>query len=286
MNLSDYRVTSGKQFKLSEHKADNSAGYKKADVTQEMMDENIAKMFSLQEKLYAENKQGLLIVIQAMDAAGKDGVIKHVFTGLNPQGTFVASFKQPSSEELDHDYLWRISKALPRRGEIGIFNRSHYEEVIVTRVHDLVKKQQLPEDLITKNIWAQRYAQINNFEEYLFQNGYTTIKFFLNVSKDEQRDRLLDRINEPDKNWKFSPGDIEERKHWDEYQKAYQDMIEHTSTENSPWFVVPADRKWFSRYLVSAAIVDVLEKMNPQYPQASPEVMSKLQECKNLLENG
>lgn len=285
MNLSDYRVTSGKKFKLSEHKADNSGGFEKADITDEMLDKNIEKMFTLQEKLYAENKQGLLIVIQAMDAAGKDGVIKHVFTGLNPQGTFVTSFKQPSSEELDHDYLWRISKALPRRGEIGVFNRSHYEEVIVTRVHDLVTKQQLPEDLITKDIWAQRYKQINNFEEYLDRNGFTTVKFFLNVSKDEQRDRLLDRINEPDKNWKFSPSDIEERKHWDEYQQAYQHMIEHTSTENSPWFVVPADKKWFSRYLVSSAIVDVLEKMNPQFPQATPDVLAKLQECKNLLEN-
>ncbi len=285
MDLADYRITSGEKFKLSEHKTDNSSGLKKADVTDEIMNENISKMFVLQEKLYAENKQGLLIVIQAMDAAGKDGVIKHVFTGLNPQGTSVTAFKQPSSEELDHDYLWRINKALPRRGEIGIFNRSHYEEVIVTRVHDLVSKQQLPDDLVTKRIWEQRYKQINNFEEYLFENGFRTIKFFLHMSNEEQRVRLLDRINEPDKNWKFSPSDIEERKYWDQYQKAYQHMIEHTSTEHAPWFVVPADRKWFSRYLVSEAIVDVLERMNPQYPVASPDVLAKLAECRALLEN-
>lgn len=286
MKLADYRVTSGDGFKLSQLKADDAGGFEKADITKEVMAKNIEKMFELQEKLYAENEQGLLIVFQAMDAAGKDGVIKHVFTGLNPQGTHVSAFKQPSSEELDHDYLWRIGRALPRRGEIGIFNRSHYEEVIVARVHDLVKNQQLPDGVLTKDIWDKRYKQIRNFEQYLAENGFKTIKFFLNVSKDEQRDRLLDRINEPDKNWKFSAGDIEERKYWDEYQKAYQHMIENTSTEASPWYVVPADRKWFSRYLVSEAIVDALEKMNPQFPEASAETLAKLDECRALLENG
>lgn len=286
MNLDKFRVTAGDKFKLSNHKTDDSDGMKKEDVTKEVLEENIEKMFVLQEKLYAENKQGLLIVIQAMDAAGKDGIIKHVFTGLNPQGTQVTSFKQPSSEELDHDYLWRINKALPRRGEIGIFNRSHYEEVIVTRVHDLVTKQQLPDDLITKRIWDQRYKQINNFEEHLFENGFMTIKFFLHLSNEEQRGRLLDRINEPDKNWKFSASDIEERKYWDQYQKAYQQMIENTSTKHAPWFIVPADRKWFSRYLVSEAIVDVLEKMDPKYPTLSAEATANLNECRVLLENG
>ncbi len=226
----------------------------------------------------------MLIVLQAMDAAGKDGTIKHVMTGLNPQGTQVVSFKVPSSEESDHDYLWRIVKALPRRGEIGIFNRSHYEDVIVARVHDLVSGSQIPQELITPEIWNQRYRQIRDFERYLEENGVTVVKIFLHVSKDEQRDRLLARINEEEKNWKFSSGDIQERKYWDQYQEAYEHLLNHTATPEAPWYVVPADRKWFARYLVSQIVLDTLEKINPQFPELSPQERAVLAECRRILE--
>lgn len=284
MDLKPYRISSGRQFRLEAHDPADTAGLKKDAQIKAWMDANIERIFALQERLYAENRYSLLIVFQAMDAAGKDGVIKHVFTGLNPQGTQVVSFKQPSSEELDHDYLWRISKALPRRGEIGIFNRSHYEEVIVARVHDLVEQSQLPEALITKDIWRRRYRQIRNFEDYLSENGTRVVKFFLNVSKEEQRKRLLERIERPEKNWKISPSDIGERRFWNAYQKAYQHMIANTSSAAAPWYVVPADHKWFARYLVSEAIVDALEGIDPQFPALAPELKLKLDEYRRLLE--
>jgi PPK2 family polyphosphate:nucleotide phosphotransferase len=205
-------------------------------------------------------------------------------SGLNPQGTQVTSFKAPSSEELDHDYLWRISKALPRRGEIGIFNRSHYEDVIVARVHDLVSGSQLPQELVTPEIWEKRYRQIRDFERYLGENGIKVVKIFLHVSKEEQRERLLDRISQPDKNWKFNSGDIDERRYWDQYQEAYEHLLNHTSTPEAPWYVVPADRKWFARYLVSEIVLDALQGIDPQFPELSEQEKAMLAECRDILE--
>ena len=218
-----------------------------------------------------------------MDAAGKDGTIKHVMSGLNPQGTQVSSFKQPSKEELDHGYLWRINKALPERGRIGIFNRSHYEEVLVVRVHDLIKYQKIPDKFNNNKIWKQRYEQINNFEEYLYENGIVVIKFFLHVSKEEQKKRFLERIEDPAKNWKFSPGDIEERKYWDEYQKVYQEAIAATSKKHSSWYVIPADKKWFARLAVSEIIVWEMKKLKPEFPKLSEEQLQDLEKSKQSL---
>ena len=220
-----------------------------------------------------------------MDAAGKDGTIKHVMSGLNPQGTQVSSFKQPSKEELDHGYLWRISNALPERGRIGIFNRSHYEEVLVVRVHDLIKYQKVPDKFINRNIWKQRYEQINNFEEYLYENSVVIIKFFLHVSKDEQKRRFLKRIENPAKNWKFSSSDIEERKYWDEYQKVYQEAISATSEKHSPWYIIPADKKWFARLLVSEIIVREMKRLKPEFPKLNDEQLQDLEKSKQSLLN-
>ena len=218
-----------------------------------------------------------------MDAAGKDSTIKHVMSGLNPQGTQVYSFKQPSSEELDHDYLWRIHKALPERGRIGIFNRSHYEEVLVVRVHDLVEKQHLPKETITKDIWEKRFRQIRDFEKHIYENGTLVLKFFLHVSKEEQKKRFLKRINDKTKNWKFSADDIEERKYWNEYQKCYQEAIAATSKKHAPWFVIPADHKWFMRFAVSQIIIEQFEKLHIDYPKLSDGQLKKLNESREIL---
>lgn len=250
----------------------------------EKLKSNQEAMFSLQQKLYAENKQALILVFQAMDAAGKDGCIKHVMRGLNPQGTNVVSFKQPSSEELDRDYLWRINRALPRRGEIGIFNRSHYEEVVVAQLHHLVDNQQLPDSILEKSIWKERYRQIGDWERYLHEQGYHIVKFFLHISREEQRQRLLARIEEKDKNWKFSASDIAEREHWDEYQKLYEKALQKTSTDNCPWYVIPADHKWFSRLVVSQIVRETLERMNPQYPRLSEQEERALKKWRKVLE--
>lgn len=285
MDTKQYLITPGGKVDLKEYKTRRDKAVDKDEAIHTYMPENLKAMAELQEKLYAENRYALLIVLQAMDAAGKDGAIKHVMSGLNPQGVQVVAFKQPSSEELDHDYLWRISKALPRRGEIGIFNRSHYEEVIVAKVHNLVARQQIPETLVGKDIWRQRYEQIRNFEKYLEQNGIAVVKFFLHVSKDEQKERLLSRINEPDKNWKFSSGDIEERKYWDEYMAAYEEMLEHTSTDEAPWYCVPADQKWYARYVISEVVKEQLQLLDPRFPTLAPEEAAKLAECRALLES-
>ncbi len=284
MEIGQYRVTGGKKVSLKAFPTDDDTSFDKDEIKKAHIPDNIQKMADLQEKLYAENAHSLLIVLQAMDAAGKDGVIRHVMTGLNPQGTQVVSFKVPSSEENDHDYLWRIVKALPRRGEIGIFNRSYYEDVLVSRVHDLVKNSQIPPELVTDGIWVQRYRQIRDFERHLSENGTTVVKIFLHVSKGEQRQRLLDRINEPDKNWKFSAGDIEERKHWKEYQEAYELMLEHTADKDAPWYVVPADNKWFARYLVSEIVLDALKRIDPKIPQLPEAERAMLEECREILE--
>jgi len=247
----------------------------------------IVRVKELQDMLYAQNIYSLLIVIQAMDAAGKDSVIEHVMSGVNPQGCHVVSFKAPSDEEQDHDFLWRCQRNLPERGKIGIFNRSHYEEVLVVRVHpEFLESEQIPDDVKnSKDIWEQRFRQIRNWEDTLFENGTHVIKFFLHVSKDEQKQRFLDRIDEPDKNWKFSSRDVKERAHWDDYMKAYSDAIEATSTENAPWYIIPADKKWFTRLAVSEVIVQKLESMGLKYPVLGAAEKADLQAAKRMLEN-
>jgi len=283
MKISDYLVKQNSKIILSQYTTKDTAGLKSKEEAKEQLEKNVEKMRELQDKLYASDKYSVLLIFQAMDAAGKDSTIKHVMSGLNPQGTQVYSFKQPSKEEIDHGYLWRIEKSLPERGRIGIFNRSHYEEVLVVKVHNLLKYQQLPEELIDKNVWQRRYEQICNFEKYLHENGTIVIKFFLHVSKEEQKERFMARIDDSSKNWKFSAADIEERKYWDDYQKAYEDAISSTSTKYAPWYIIPADKKWFSRLLVSEIIVESLKKLNLEYPKLSEEQIAELQKCKEIL---
>lgn len=284
MDVDRYRVKENQKVKLKDFSTKRDVDIDKNEVKDKWMPANLAKMGELQEKLFAQNQYSFLIVFQAMDAAGKDGAIKHVMSGFNPQGVQVSSFKVPSSEENDHDYLWRIHKVAPRRGEIGIFNRSHYEDVIVARVHDLVAKSQIPAELVTEDIWEQRYRQINGFERHLAENGTCILKFFLHVSKDEQRERLLDRINTPEKNWKFSSGDTYEREYWDEYMHAYENMLKATSTEHAPWYVLPADNKWYTRFLVSEVILQKLKEVDPRYPVLSPEETAEMEKARKILE--
>ena len=284
MNTEKYLVKEKKKLDLYEVPTSYHGKLEKKEVKEVLIPENIKKIREYQERLYAENNQALLIVLQAMDAAGKDSLIKHIMTGVNPQGTKVVSFKKPSENELDHDYLWRVAKNLPPRGEIGIFNRSHYEDVLVSRVHKLVLDQPFPKNLVTKDIWENRFEEINNFEEYLSNNGIKIVKFFLHVSKDEQKERLMERIDRPEKNWKFASSDITEREYFDDYMKAYADMLINTSTKKAPWYIVPADRKWFSRYLVSEVIVEKLKEMDPQFPELSKEELDSLGKWKKILE--
>lgn len=284
MKTSKYLAKPGSEISLSNFSTKDTSGIKSKEDAKELLEKNIEKMIELQDRLYASDKYSLLLIFQAMDAAGKDSTIKHVMSGLNPQGTQVYSFKQPSREEIDHGFLWRIQKAVPERGRIGIFNRSHYEEVLVVKVHDLLKFQQLPSELIDEKIWQKRYDQINNFEKYLAENGTVVIKFFLNVSKDEQKERFLARIDDKTKNWKFSAADVEERKYWDKYQEAYEEAISATSKKSAPWYIIPADKKWFARLLVSEIIVETLKKLDLEYPKLSDEQVAELQKCKeNLL---
>jgi PPK2 family polyphosphate:nucleotide phosphotransferase len=266
--LRPFRVTKGKGFHLSEMDPTDTRGVRSKQEAQEHLQEGIKLLAAMQDKLYAQDQWGVLLVFQAMDAAGKDGAIKHVMSGVNPQGCQVYSFKSPTSEELDHDFLWRTSKSLPERGRIGIFNRSYYEEVLVVRVHpEILEKQKLPGRLVTKRIWDERYEDIRSFERYLARQGYVVLKFFLNVSKKAQRERFLERLDLPQKNWKFSLADAKERGHWDEYQRAYEQMIGATATRHAPWYVVPADHKWFSRLLVAAAVHDALDRLDLAYPK-------------------
>ncbi len=284
MNTEKYLVSEKKKLNLYDVPTSYNGKLQKEEVKEVLIPENIAKMREYHERLYAENNQALLIVLQAMDAAGKDSLIKNIMTGVNPQGTKVVSFKKPSENELDHDYLWRVAKNLPPRGEIGIFNRSHYEDVLVSRVHKLVLDQPFPKNLVTKDIWENRFEEINNFEEYLSNNGIKIVKFFLHVSKDEQKERLMERIDRPEKNWKFASSDITEREYFDDYMLAYADMLINTSTKRAPWYIVPADRKWFSRYLVSEVIVEKLKEMDPQFPELSKEELDSLDKWKKILE--
>ncbi len=255
---------------------------------EDLLKEGIVNLRKLQDKLYAHNEYSVLIVLQAMDAAGKDGAIKHVMSGLNPQGVKVTSFKAPNSLELDHDYFWRHYKALPARGDIAIFNRSHYENVLVTRVHpEYILKEKIPGvnslDDINSDFWRRRYDQINRFERTLAENGTIILKFFLHLSKDEQRKRFLDRIDDPRKNWKFSAADANERQHWDDYMKAYEEMLSATSTKYAPWFVLPADDKWLTRLCMAAIIFDQFEQLNLSYPKLSDEQMAQLRSLRNTL---
>jgi len=246
---------------------------------------NVQRLAELQEKLYAQDIYGILIIFQAIDAAGKDGAIRHVMSGINPQGCHVTSFKSPSSEELDHDYLWRATKALPARGMIGIFNRSYYEEVLAVKIHpEFLSKQNLPGKPGGKAFWDRRYKEINRFEKYLTSNGIIPIKFFLNLSKKEQKKRFIARIDEPKKNWKFSVADFKERALWDDYQQSFEDMLNHTSTEHAPWFVIPSDNKWFARLAISEAICTVLERLKLKFPAVSDERRAELLKIRAELE--
>jgi PPK2 family polyphosphate:nucleotide phosphotransferase len=287
MNYDKFRIREGKKLSLKNHRTDFTGDYTEKEDAKDDLKSNVERLAGLQDILFAQNTQSLLIIFQAMDAAGKDGAIKHVMSGLNPQGCQVFSFKQPSAEELDHDYLWRCAKNTPERGRLGIFNRSYYEEVLVVRVHpEILQAQPLPANLKNdKNIWKKRFEQIRAFETYLAENGVHVLKFFLNVSKEEQKRRFLARIEEPEKNWKFSAADARERAFWDDYMKAYGEAIEATSTEKSPWYVVPADKKWFTRVAVSEIIVKKLESMDLHYPQITAEHRQSLLKAKELLEN-
>lgn len=287
MDIEKFQIPSGEKLNLKDHQTDYTGDYTDKEQAVKDLNENVEKLADLQSVLYAEDIHSLLIIFQAMDAAGKDGAIKHVMSGLNPQGTQVFSFKQPSQEELDHGYLWRATKALPERGRIGIFNRSYYEDVLVVRVHPhILQVQKLPENIKNDpNIWNNRFEQIRDFEKYLTENGIHVLKFFLNVSKEEQKKRFLSRIDTPDKNWKFSAADVRERGFWDDYMKVYEDALENTSTEDSPWFIVPADKKWFTRLAVSEIIVKKMESLNMKYPTVTEEHLQSLQEAKKLLES-
>lgn len=281
-----YCVGNGNGFKLKDYETNASfnLGEEGKQLVKDTLQIGIDALATMQDVLYAQDKWSLLIIFQAMDAAGKDGAIKHVMSGVNPQGCQVSSFKAPSSEELDHDYLWRCQKHLPERGRIGIFNRSYYEEVLVVRVHEqILKNQKLPEKLITKDIWEDRFQDIRNFEKYLNRNGTVVIKFFLNVSKKEQKERFIERIDDPDKNWKFSAADVKERGYWDDYMHAYEELIKNTSTEKSPWYVIPADNKSYARIAIASAIITTLDELELEYPTVSEEKIAELQTVKKTL---
>jgi len=282
-----FRVIHGGKFRLKDVDPGDTLEFSlddKPELRERLAANGIRTLAGLQDKLYAQDKWGVLLIFQAMDAAGKDGTIKHVMSGVNPQGCQVFSFKSPSAGELDHDYLWRCMKCLPNRGHIGIFNRSYYEETLVVRVHpELLARQKLPPQLVGKHLWRERFADIRHFERYLTHNGIVVRKFFLHVSKKEQKRRFLERIEDPGKNWKFSASDAAEREHWDEYMAAYEDMIQNTTTEEAPWYVVPADNKWFTRVIVAAAVIETLADLDLQYPQVGPAKLKELAAAKRTL---
>jgi PPK2 family polyphosphate:nucleotide phosphotransferase len=279
-----YRVDGSKNFRLKDHHTDASGGLHK-EAGKRIIEVNRRRLQELQEKLYAQDRWSLLLIFQGMDAAGKDSAIEAVFDGINPQGCQVTSFKQPSSNELDHDFMWRSTIALPQRGRIGIFNRSYYEECLVVRVHpEILAKQKIPQELVTKHIWRERFEDITAFEKYLARNGTVVLKFFLNVSKEEQRERFLSRLDEPAKNWKFSMADVSERALWDQYQHAYEDMIDHTATVHAPWHVVPADRKWFARVVIGSSIVHALEQLDLKFPVVDGDDLKEFKMVREALE--
>jgi PPK2 family polyphosphate:nucleotide phosphotransferase len=283
--LKPYRIDHGRKFRMKDISPKDTHGIKSKDRAQELLKGGVERLAALQDKLYAQDSWAVLLVFQAMDAAGKDGTIKHVMSGINPQGCQVFSFKQPSSEELDHDFLWRSSRCLPERGRIGIFNRSYYEEVLVVKVHpEFLDAQKLPSSLVSKDVWKERYEDINCFERYLSRNGVAIRKFFLHVSKEEQRQRFMSRLEVADKNWKFSLADIKERNRWDDYQKAYEEAIQNTATPHAPWFVVPADHKWVTRLVVAGAVIDALEELDLAYPKVDSHKRAELKLVQAELE--
>ena len=272
-----YRVSKGESFRLKDYDPQDTNGLKSKKNAKETLEHSKELLSVFQEKLYAQDRWSLLLIFQAMDAAGKDGAVKHVMSGINPQGCDVTSFKAPSKEELDHEYLWRAHRVIPSRGKIGIFNRSYYEEVLVVRVHqDLLNAQQLPNELVSKHIWEERYEDINNFEQYLVRNGVIVMKFFLHLSKGEQKKRFLERLEMPEKNWKFSMADVKERAHWKDYQQAYEEMIQNTATKHAPWYVIPADNKWFTRLAVAGAIIHRLHSLDLQFPEVDDDKKKEL----------
>ncbi|MET4386604.1 PPK2 family polyphosphate:nucleotide phosphotransferase [Bradyrhizobium sp. F1.4.3] len=282
--ITPFRYDGAGKFRLSRHKT-NEKGDLDKEQAQEILDANKKRLIEFQEKLYAQDRWSLLIVLQGMDAGGKDSAIKAIFEGINPQGCEVHAFKQPSSNELDHDFLWRHVIALPERGHIGIFNRSHYEECLVTRVHpEILAKEKLPPKLVTKNIWKERFEDISAFERYLCRNGTVVLKFFLNLSKQEQRERFLDRLDTPAKQWKFSMGDIKERALWPRYQAVYQDIVRHTATPHAPWYVVPADHKWFARVVIGSVINAELDRLDLRFPRADKASLAEFKNVRKALE--
>lgn len=288
MNNDIFLVPPDKSIKLKDYDTAYTGDFKSKKEAKEKLEDDIKRLSKLQDVLFASGTYSILIILQALDAAGKDGLIKHVMSGLNPQGCQVYSFKVPSDEELRHDYLWRCINKLPERGHIGIFNRSYYEEVLVVKVHpELLNRQNLPISIPTDSdiLWKKRYEQINNFEKFLFENGFVVIKFFLHLSKDEQKKRFLKRIDTPEKNWKFSLGDIKEREFWEEYQKAYEDMLNNTSTNYAPWYVLPADNKWYTRLVAAEILISKLESLNLTYPKTTENHKKELEKARIILEN-
>jgi len=285
--VSPYCVTDGKKFRLKDFDPTDTNGIKSKKAAESMLESSSLMLAEMQEKLYAQDVWALLLIFQGMDAAGKDGAIKHVMSGINPQGCDVHSFKEPTKEELDHDFMWRAHNVMPGRGKIGIFNRSYYEEVLVVRVHpQLLKAEKLPEELITKHIWEDRYEDINTFEKFLTRNGTVIRKFFLHVSKEEQKKRFLERLEDSKKNWKFSMDDIKERKFWDDYQEAYEEMVQSTSTKRAPWYVIPADNKWYGRLVIASAIIEVLNGLDLKFPDVDKEKKKELETIKEALLEG
>jgi PPK2 family polyphosphate:nucleotide phosphotransferase len=283
-----YKITKGKEFKLKQIDPDDTSGFPDGDKekAKDLLAKGIKAITMLQDMLYAQDQYSVLMIFQAMDAAGKDGAIKHVMSGINPQGCEVASFKSPTSTDLDHDYLWRCNLKLPERGRIGIFNRSYYEEVLVVKVHpEFLASQKVPADLVDENIWENRYDEIRNYEKYLSRNGTVILKFFLHLSRKEQKKRFLERIENPDKNWKFSSNDAKERAYWDKYMDAYEEMIRNTATKHAPWYVVPADNKWYTRLVVAASLIDTLATLDLAYPKVDKRKLEELEESRKALEN-
>ncbi|HUO24350.1 MAG TPA: polyphosphate kinase 2 family protein [Candidatus Aquilonibacter sp.] len=280
-----FRIEDGKHFRMKDFDPAHTGHWHSKEHAQQALEQGIARMAELQDKLYAQDRWAVLLIFQALDAAGKDGAIKHVMSGVNPQGCQVFSFKAPSAEELEHDFLWRTTRKFPERGRIGIFNRSYYEEVLVVRVHpEVLQNQKVPASLVGKDIWEQRFEDIRSFERHMARNGTVIRKFFLHLSKKEQKRRFLARLDEPAKNWKFSAADIHEREYWDDYQKAYEEMIQNTASEHAPWYVVPADNKWFSHLAISAAIVETLEALDLSYPKVDAAKRKELAEARKTLQ--
>ncbi|HXK10787.1 MAG TPA: polyphosphate kinase 2 family protein [Vicinamibacteria bacterium] len=281
-----YVVEDGKRFRLKDHDPGDSSGIDSKEKAEKILARGIVRLAELQEKLYAQDRWAVLLIFQAMDAAGKDGAIKHVMSGINPQGCQVYSFKAPTAEELDHDFLWRTAKSLPERGRIGIFNRSYYEEVLVVRVHpEILAKQRLPPRVVTRRIWKDRYEDIAAHERYLARNGVVVRKFFLNVSRAEQKRRFLERLDRSEKNWKFSSADAKERQHWKSYMAAYEDAIRATAAPHAPWIIVPADKKWFARLVVATAVADAMEELDLAFPQVTDEQRKELAAARRVLES-